>query len=150
MADKILFLDIDGVLCTHRTMMQRHPGTWVFDPVGIGLLQRLFTDFEGWKIVMSSTWRFSGGAGAVLRSHGLMNVHSDHATPRRLPDQTRGLEIQEWIDAHNGISAYLILDDEISDISPYHSSEIIVQTEHEYGITYKNYERMRRIMEAAQ
>lgn len=141
---KVVFLDIDGVLCTSRTMLIGHDHR--FDPIGVAMLRRLFDDHPDWRIVMSSTWRMFGGAGAVLRSHGLMNTHQDEATGQD-PKMFRSNEIQAWLDAHPEVEHYLIIDDEEGDIVGEHKKHL-VKTSMMNGILMEHWIELDKRMKA--
>lgn len=52
-------------------------------------------------------------------------------------DKDRGLFIKDFI-TDNNIKEYLIIDDDIKDIQPYHKSENILHIDKEYGLTTYN------------
>lgn len=121
---KIIFLDIDGVLnghewddeaksCSIRRECVKH-------------LSRIIRD-TGAKLVISSAWRYmilnremtDCGFGYMLRTHGLISgqpgsVVIGHVGPDGDPNnlEDRAEQILAWIERHEGIGCSLILDDE--------------------------------------
>lgn len=127
---KIIFLDIDGVLLTRRTMIA-HGRNWSAaspDPV---LCQTLIRCCEKGdvRIVVSSNWRDTPDkCRAKLKEGGLMHcLHKSWATPldsKLSPggiylSTTRGLEIWDWLLAHPTVTDFRILDDEEHEFKTY-------------------------------
>lgn len=110
---KVLFLDLDGVLNSHRSVIAfggmprgvMDQARW--DTVAVGLVRGL-CEAGGISIVLSSSWRILhnfADVGAVL------DLPIVGATPRLLG--CRGNEIAAWmIDHPEPIDAYAILDDD--------------------------------------
>lgn len=123
---KIIFLDIDGVILTRRTMIA-HGRNWSAAKPDLVLCQTLIRCCEkgGVRIVVSSTWRDTPDkCRAKLKEGGLLNcLHKSWATPldaKLSPGgiylgRTRGLEIHAWLLAHPTITDFRILDDEEHD-----------------------------------
>lgn len=141
-SNKIIFLDIDGVLVTHRTLVLEHD--WQFDPIGVRLLKKLMADHPGWNIVLSSTWRTMGNPRPMLLSHGLWYVHKDPMTPFTM-NMWRGDEINKWLAHHPEVTDYIILDDEVSDLYE-NQMPFVVQTDPMNGITFENYLQIEKLM----
>ena len=113
---KIIFLDIDGVICTDRSQvgMHRKHGTCVaynWDPCAVAMIQEL-CDITGAKLVISSSWRhmwrsFSSCA-QYLVSAGFkysslffpdqedFDNGLDFKTPAKM-SSTREMEIDLWL-----------------------------------------------------
>jgi hypothetical protein len=102
----VIFLDIDGVLNTSKTV-ERWRGCVGIDQV---LAQRFLRLQQATRagVVLSSTWRLSRNWKANMRRNGVMGITD--RTPD-LRDRTRGEEIQAWLDAHAEVQLYAILDD---------------------------------------
>lgn len=130
--DKVIFLDIDGVLNNIFLIRGRDP----IDPVCMNTFNCL-VDQTGAKIVVSSTWRFGETVETMtnlLRLKGLKHdVYS--LTPER--KGCRGEEIEEWLTAHTepymNFHEYLILDDD-SDML-YHQRENFIHCPMDTGLT---------------
>lgn len=147
--NKVIFLDIDGVLntevyicsvfqCMELLGMNGHKDIrghmddfgHHFDSLAVRALSYIIAK-TGAKIVISSTWRGSG-----------LQAMKDLWKHRNLPgeviditghskDRVRGKEIQEWLD-NNPVENYLILDDD-SDMLPSQKVNFI-QTDFQYGL----------------
>lgn len=119
----VLFLDIDGVLNSHRTAVGLGGIPWcsdlrtrpermqLLDPVAVGLLRAACAAAD-LKIVLSSTWRKDAewtSLGAAL------DLPIIDRTPTMLG--IRGSEIAAWLDEHPEVESYAIVDDD-SDMLP--------------------------------
>jgi len=157
--DKIIFLDIDGVLNTGSFVesfyaIHKLKGINLSDtqdlfrkdmiddygiqfcPVATKML-RWIVEVTGAKIVISSTWRMSGLSVMkdLWRDRGLPGEVID-ITPIS-KDRNRGWEINKWIlDNASNIKSYVILDDDddmlVSQLPRF------VQINETYGITYND------------
>ncbi|WP_036054370.1 HAD domain-containing protein [Burkholderia gladioli] len=143
---KILFLDIDGVLNSHRTVYaadgfphgfegaDKHR----FDWVAVGLIRKI-CEQEEVSIVLSSSWRI---------------IHTVHTCANGLDlpifDRTeslagnRGTEIQEWLDRHPDVEQWAIVDDNSDMLES--QRDHFVQTNHEDGLSYADYKALQRIL----
>lgn len=137
---KIIFLDIDGVLCCHRVShgMGERGLMEVLDPVGLRWLDGLTATGEV-KIVISSTWRIGHDKcffPSIFGVAGYMNLsislHEDWRT-EDLPG-VRGIEIDAWLSKHDDIETYVILDDD-SDMLE-HQMDNFVKTDGKDGIMF--------------
>lgn len=121
---KVIFLDMDGVLNCADTFNQPRSGREVVDDAKVALLAGLI-ERTGAKVVVSSTWRFSGLGFMrdVLKRYGLANA--DDVVIDCTPDATRlshygsnyltpprGQEIGLWLADHPEVEAFVILDDD--------------------------------------
>ncbi len=123
---KIIFLDIDGVVTSVRT------GWYNMDIYVINFLRWVCKNANA-KIVISSTWRYNHGHDfwkTIFEDY----LNEDFKTPDlikglqvRGQNCTRGSEIQAWLDKHNEVEKYLILDDD-SDMLE-HQMENLIQTD---------------------
>ncbi len=123
MNDFIIFLDIDGVLNLE----------WkeVWDIESVSNLNKLI-EITGGRIVVTSTWRANPTLNIceVFKNQGI--ISEVYSTTPILSDD-RGLEINEWLEK-NPTENYLIIDDKIGDILPYHPESKIIKTSFESGI----------------
>jgi len=105
---KVLFLDIDGVLNTHKSIGQF--GTDFIDRAMVTLVARI-VQVTGAKIVLSSTWRVDDKDRALvvreLNQHGL----ELHACTPVLSTWERCHEITAWLDNNPHVQRFAILDD---------------------------------------
>lgn len=143
---KIIFLDIDGVLCTLRAHIAQNGNRLMkaLDREAIGLLNR--AAFGDTRYVLSSTWRILHDQGfmeAHLAAHGWNGLfHQDWKTGRI--NGPRGLEIAEWLGRHPEVSGYAIVDDDkdfLPDQLPRH-----VHTPNADGLTWQNFRDLNRIL----
>ncbi len=133
---RVVFIDIDGVLNSDAYFRAlEHAGEaltewWgerCLDPRAIALLDALLTHADA-TAVISSSWRqrFSlSELDAMFRARGLSRtLHSVTPSMHRTPDGarlTRGDEVQAWLDAHDAVDAFVILEDEeeLSHLEPF-------------------------------
>lgn len=141
MNEKVIFLDIDGVL-NHVHTQERHRGCIGINPVFVARLNEI-TDRTDAKLVISSTWRLDGWDEVTdaLREAGVTGEIIG-MTPRLPPRETfvsalRGDEIQAWLDDFGPIDRFVILDDD-SDMA--HLVPFLVQTEWMMGLQPKHVE----------
>lgn len=132
---KILFLDIDGVLnstrslLTHGRLPQNFDDMSLFDPCAIGLLKRLCAEVDC-KVVISSTWRLHFSVEEFAEKLGIPVIAKTGV------GDDRSIEVNDWL-LKNDTNVYAIVDDNnwFADFQQKH----FVQTESEEGLTYKNY-----------
>lgn len=131
--NKIIFLDVDGVLNSMRTL-QRFGWDFI-DPILVALVARIVRETEA-KIVLSSTWRMGEESKKMvevaLAEHNLEIL--DITPVLNGPRQT---EIQAWLDV-NPTSTFAIIDDDID-------AEIegsFFRTDDEFGLTVTIAERV--------
>lgn len=106
--NKIIFLDIDGVLNDAPTIL----GTGDDLPTMEHLeCLKQIVDATGAEIVLSSSWRYHksdfNDAKNALRKVELAIIDKTKELPKG-----RGAEISEWLSRHPEVEQYLILDDE--------------------------------------
>ena len=138
---KIIFLDIDGVLCTTRSQIAFGPRKW--DQVACGLIKNI-CKYCDYKIVCSSSWRFDKeGAKAFFEDYGLNKfLHPDWTTVLK-ELENRGQEIQQWIDIHN-VDDCLIIDDNRDMLES--QMDRLILTNPKNGLTTENYEKMVKLL----
>lgn len=152
MTDKVLFLDIDGVLLPRRMYNapnQTRPLVTVFDPGVVGMVNTLAKEC-GYKFVIHSSWLRSSVLGSMgitdVKSHmvsqGLKKeyFHEDHSCLYRFSG-TRWHAILDWLEEHPEVEDYWILEDE-----PCHGydwsvlkQDRIMTTEFNEGLTYNQF-----------
>jgi hypothetical protein len=129
---KIIFLDIDGVLRTHKSDLEWSKKLGVpiykgvnrlFDKEIIDNLNEVIILTKA-KIVITSNWRIYLSIGELqdlFKSRGIIGEvigktglgHLRNGSP--IPIGNRGLEIQDWLNS-NHFTKYLVIDDQTSDI----------------------------------
>lgn len=126
---KVIFLDIDGVLVNRHFWFKlqaqnKKPRdeehTHLFDPVCISNLNEL-VEKTGAKIVISSTWRYLGidRLREIFKRRNMLGDIIGLTTIERFEDvssiysgESRGRQIQEYLDTHPEIENYVIIDDD--------------------------------------
>ena len=149
---KVIFLDIDGVLVSRRSILKFRDGR-VFGPWHIAQLNRVI-EKTGAKIVVSSVWRYDGleKIREKLKIGGVQAEVVD-ITPRFNFDRARGLEIQAWLDAwkkawhkpEDKVEQFIIIDD---DSDMHHLMPYLVHTSFIYGLTKEKANEVIRRLEA--
>jgi hypothetical protein len=144
---KILFLDIDGVLISEeyfKRKFSKETGLSRFNPDSVSLIKALIEEFS-LNIVISSSWRY----GAIdklmheLKINKLLDyLYYDWFTPVIHPAH-RGTEIKLWLDLHPEVSEFVIIDDDENILDE--QKENYVQTRLDYGMITEHYIRARAI-----
>lgn len=156
---KVIFLDIDGVLNSGDYMNATHilnhkhgveevvcsdEYGHTFDPRCVLYLDHILRE-TGAKLVISSTWRYSG-LKIMQEMWAARNLPGEviDITPLRSevdpeieerfydPRAGRGYEIQDWLE-RNQVESYVILDDDSDMIS----HQPLVKCPNRFGITYE-------------
>lgn len=111
MKNKIIFLDIDGVL-NCGTTKERHRGFIGIEPAKADLIKKIVKE-TGAKIVLSSTWRLGEeNLKHVKEMVGEILDVTPYA-PNNISDLRRGTEIDMWYQEHKDeVEDYVILDDD--------------------------------------
>lgn len=158
--DKLIFLDIDGVVNTlmidtkpflnSRRNISREgfyfdlcslEDNRVSNRQAIMWLNKLCKETKA-KIVISSTWRLSerehNTVEKCLRNSGLLDEIEIVGKTPRLNGKTRGDEILKYLEDNypDGVAAYVILDDD-KDMNG--CMEALVQCDNNYGFNYPEY-----------
>ena len=142
-----IFLDIDGVLNNkkhYQKMHKKYGGRFCcenmpFNPRSLKNLKWIIERTGGknkTKIVLSSSWRMSNNCMVVLKARlAEYGMKQELVTPQI--NGERGLEIKTWLDDNATVDdSYVIIDDEIKDISTYFLKNYIVHTNWTKGLTY--------------
>jgi len=137
---KVVFLDIDGVLNTHKSALLygnlfiETPGVAKkLDPYGSLFIKRLTQ--HGVKIVLSSTWRM-GERFKRLAPQAFDFDILDRTAIYPFAKAIRGDEVQLWLDQHPEVTHYCIIDDD-SDMLAQQFPHF-VHTNRDEGITFAN------------
>lgn len=122
MAARIVFLDMDGVLCTRKGagwprsrhihvplyVLGRKRPPRAIDPACVALLDSLCAA-TGATVVVSSNWRKHRDVPGILAAHGFSGpIHADWRTDWDGP--RREDEISRWLAAH-GNPRHVVIDD---------------------------------------
>ena len=108
---KVIFLDVDGVLNSDRTVRKTQGGYTFVD------------NRTGAKVVLSSDWRYDrddpryNGDYLELEAELLKYGIRLYGFTPELPSCHRGMEIDCWLKEHSEVGDFVILDDR-ADIEP--------------------------------
>lgn len=150
----IIFLDIDGVLTSHRIyegMDEKagFSGVWrQFDPVAVNFLNRLSRE-HSCELVLSSTWRrrsfgdINVSLPFILAGGGLRIPPADVWVTDYLPLRKRSSEIADWID-ENGLDNFIIFDDDLD--AGYGFEDNFVHTDGRNGLLHQHMVRANEIV----
>jgi len=109
---KIIFLDIDGVLNTHKTIHTF--GRDFIDDALVAVVAKIVNETQA-KIVLSSTWRLDAQDKLLVEQALACRDLSIHdCTPQiQTPGSwtERRIEIQAWLDNNQHTTRFAILDD---------------------------------------
>lgn len=155
---KVIFLDIDGVLNVYPQGRDDYGS--IFHKHFVDNLKWIIEQTDA-KIVISSTWRFSG-----------LEIMKEMWRVRNLPGEViditpdfmnqtgtslqRGKEIQKWLDENPSVSNYAIIDDD-SDMEPHQMNNFVKTSENTdhldcvdvgYGLTRKCSEKVIQILKS--
>lgn len=165
----VIFLDIDGVLNSHRTFLVWNAGSlglrsWRIrqgrvpagtpltiddvrlDPVAVELLRAL-TEACDAKIVISSTWRLGT---AVEEFHEMFDLYGWDTRgvvidkTKNLDNAIRGVEIDEWTQRCAPGATRVILDDDSDMTDAQKNSGEFVRVDSEFGLSVKNVQEAAR------
>jgi hypothetical protein len=142
---KVLFLDIDDVLCSLKSSAAcgGYPHDFtdplMFDQHAIKLLRKLGN--AGVRFVLSSTWRIHFDAKDAARGLGLPITES---TPFH-PHGCRGSEIAEWLSENPQVTHYAILDDSTDMMDEQMGN--FVHVEGEDGMRLRDFRRLMQILD---
>ena len=122
MAAPVIFLDVDGVLCTPlsfrlNALLRREMEDQLFDPIAFFCLRRLVRQ-TGAVLVLSSSWRDALYSDDAVYHAIVDNLYARLARNRTpiadatplLPYGDKSAEITAWLEGHPG-TRYIILDD---------------------------------------
>lgn len=123
LVERVLFLDIDGVLNSHAWLEQGHMKSHTkmethFDPEACRLLNTVIQR-TGCELVLSSSWRIGHDVSwieTVLQKRGCPLAKFRGETPNLIlednsNDDLRGREIEAWLKAADFKDAFVIVDD---------------------------------------
>lgn len=137
----VLICDVDGVLNTLDS-----PSYLPLNRKRLRILKRIVKE-TGCKIVVSSTWRkLPETRKRLVRALGYrgLSVHGWTTTEYFMERQIRGHEIQKWLDEHQPIDSYCIVDDDC-DMLP-EQMDNFVRTDPMRGLTDEDANQIIRIL----
>ena len=140
----IIFLDIDGVITTHRVLLAQDTNredksfdnAWDF--IAIGALNKWCSEFNA-KIVISSTWRMRGPL--CIEQLTRMGLNPDHIFKEEpftpvMGTGTRADEITRWLMKRwHKMRNFIVLDDDDDGLSA-QFGERFIKTDTYNGLTF--------------
>jgi len=150
---RVVFLDIDGVMCTGRHARYLHfqgdmKGRWEkFDPYAVKWLNELVAATDA-VLVVSSVWRLGRDISklqGIFKGEGVTGVVLDK-TPHlgwSTDGIRRGHEIQYWLDEAREIESFVIIDD---DSDMVHLMPYLVKTSVQYGLTREKMREAKKVL----
>lgn len=147
---KIIFLDFDGVLNSHKWVKANEHllnSQTLFmhtdvDREAVARVDRLCKE-TGAKVVVSSTWRLFNSLERlqeILKNHGFTGEVIGR-TPRL--GGKRGSEISQWLNEHGPVESFVILDD---DSDMVHLMHKLVQTTFDLGLQDEHVELAKALL----
>jgi len=134
---KVLFLDIDGVCNSAEYAEARFKKTGKGGLLGIDKklaekIRRIIKE-TGCEVVLSSTWRLYPNARDQVRRDvcGFIDVTPNFQAGAQNGRTERGYEVQHWLDQHQDVEIYAILDDD----SDFLKDQWLFKTTFKQGIT---------------
>lgn len=137
----LIFLDIDGVINNKKNEQEHIKQKKSISSYKITLptqqivnLKQILDSVPNPRIILSSSWRLGGPDGLDMRNLGKQlssfGIYIDDTTPYLGHQNSyRGLEIMCYLETFNKIEGYfppyIILDDNIKSIIPYHKGHIV-------------------------
>lgn len=150
--DRVLFLDIDGVLLPGRAYMlpnqTNNPYVTVFDPCAVSMLNEACRK-QGRKIVVHSSWIKHQEPEWIynhLKEQGVdvAHLHTDWQTEKEL--HWRYDRVDEWLARHPEVNDFVILDDEPESRhdgeGKYTKGKHLILTDFDEGITMHIFRRI--------
>ncbi len=108
----IIFLDIDGVLCSWLKMKKRDKdGERPFNKEAVKYLNEIVRMLDA-KVVISSTWRKTRGVSDFIELFEKRGIKAEVIDLTPELDTGRASEIQHWLDEHSEVEYFLIIDDD--------------------------------------
>ena len=146
----IIFLDIDGVVCTLRSHFAFDEKLLMeaWDITVCQMIARLCEKYDC-KIVVTSVWRKNRQCKMYLGIFSLIHYlygskeRSNSSDPENTEwktevlDGIRGDEVKEWLDRHPEIDKYIILDDDSDFLEE--QKPFLIQTDGYDGFSARNY-----------
>lgn len=143
---KVVFLDIDDVLCSLKSSAATggYPhdfrDLYRFDQHALALLRKL-CHLGDVRIVISSTWRLHFTASEIAAG---LHLPVTDCTPH-LPNQPRGAEIAQWLSENPNVTHWAILDDSTDMLEEQMGN--FVHVEGEDGMRLRDFRRLMQILD---
>lgn len=150
--DKIIFLDIDGVLNNDKTLARTPQGFVGINSTLTSRLKNIVKETKA-KIVLSSSWRVNyvkyyisdTDSKYLIKQLGYKDLKIEGSTT--ITGSNRGWQIKQYIEEHK-IKTFVILDDEFeNEFAEYNLTKHLVHTDSRLGLTRENVEQAIKILQ---
>lgn len=139
--ERVIFLDIDGVLNDHKKL----PGSVYcgIDADKVARLNRLLS-LSGASVVLISAWRYMLNSAMTLKGFEyLLNTHGVYQDREWLYGQCctddkiaeRDCQIRDWLNGHQGVKQWVIIDDDPMGMAATNLNQWLVKTDGAVGFT---------------
>lgn len=125
----VIFLDFDGVLNNSSGSEHTNTGhinegkSLKFDPVNVEVLKSLLGKVSA-DVVICSSWRNDMDLAGLRKLFKDFGLPGDRIVSKTGPvEETRGEEIEKWLNAHPQVNNFVIVDDR-DDIDPYSKNHV--------------------------
>ena len=148
LGNKVIFLDVDGVLNSDKTKARTPNGYIGISSEKVDLLKEIVKSSNA-SIILSSSWRLMDPIDLdykyLIHQLGYKGLHIQSRT--ELLKNHRGREIKKFLDEHKDIEAFVILDDEfIQEFEECNLSKHLVHTDFTNGLTKGGVEKAIKIL----
>ena len=116
--DKVIFLDVDGVLNSRAFLATYHRAGIAIDPTRLVLLRQI-VEASGADIVLTSSWRLHWDSNEALCNETGKQMNAIFAQAGlKILDKTPDLgfvryeEVVRWLEEHPQVKNFVVLDDE--------------------------------------
>lgn len=156
---KVIFLDIDGVLnseefacwCHEFPDFVREGGSNWVDPNAVKMITFLCEEYDV-KLVISSSWRMFDVQSTIdcfknYRDLTPLCKYIVGVTPRNMDDriwESRGEEIQQYLNEHPEVDNYVIVDDDNDMLES--QKDHFVRCNYVFGLIPSRVEKMKEIL----
>lgn len=153
--NRIIFLDIDGVLNSakwmvsqsfdekvYTSMFERHIND--LDPAAVKMISDLAVETQS-GIIVSSSWRILHPLHEIrdmLKACGMDERVLPHGVTPRSRKSFRGDEVNEWLEQNPDVCIHVIFDDD----NDFHPNQPLINTSWEVGVQPEHIERARKIL----
>lgn len=150
---KIIFLDIDGVLCTLRSHFAYGHGLLMeaWDITCCQMIRNLCVKCDCKIVISSIAWGRDPKLPLYLCAYGLIDhlfvspfSESKEWKTVGLPGKIRGYEVQAWLEDHTGVTTYVIIDDDTDFLEE--QKPFLVVPNSDDGFSAQNYMKCEEIL----
>ena len=148
---KIIFLDIDGVICNKKCLVGKYEDNHHFFDSNCTKLLDEIVEKTNASIIITSSWRRGDlkWLKGLFKIRGFKNYKKIIGETERKIDCPRGWEIRSWLmkrkyEGKNNINNYVIIDDDADML--YEQKDNFVRTDTAKGLTTLNKNKIIKIL----